>query len=114
MKYEYAKASELKMPLTRERRDYAVMIALYFGNMSAQIDAVKQSVACDYDSFDVINMCTRLADGYDFVMCKEENDNEDEWLIDTERAREDAFKFAEGMIKLVVKGENHEDKSVGN
>ncbi len=110
MKYEYAQASELKIPLTRERKDYAVMIALYFGNMSAQI----QSAVCDYDSFDVINMCTRLADGYDFVMCKEENDNEDEWLIDTERAREDAFKFAKGMIKLVTKGEDYENKSVGD
>ena len=83
---------------TKERQDLAVMAALYVGNLASEIDPMKVNPHCDYDSFTVIYKCVNFANRYDFEMCEECG----EWVIDTEVAREDAFRFAEDMIKEIL------------
>ena len=100
-------ASELGMDLTKERVDFAVMTALYVGNLSAQIDPTEWSAPCDYDSFDIINDCIKFANEYDFDMEFYNN----EWVIDTGLAREAAFKFAEQEVKK-LKEDNMETKYI--
>ena len=92
------KASELKMDLTKERLDYAAMIGIYVGNKAAQIDPTEAVVYYDYDSFWIIRQIANFANSYDFEMCEEG----DEWLIDTETAREVAFQFADGLVKEMI------------
>ena len=93
------KASELKIDLTKERIDFAVMTALYFGNMSGNVDPTEWNFSCDYDSFQVIEACIKFAKNYDFNMISE---CDDEWFIDTELAREAAFDFADKMMKGMI------------
>ena len=95
------KASELKIDLTKERKDFAIMTALYVGNKAAQIDPTEWNCTCDYDSFPIIQACTTFADTYDFDM-ESDNPDDDEWFIDTELAREAAYTFADEIIKGLI------------
>ena len=92
------KASELKVDLTKERVDFAVMIAIYFGNLVSQIDPTEGNLRCDYDSFWIIRQIADFANSYDFEMCEEG----DEWLINTETAREVTFQFADSLVKEMI------------
>ena len=63
---------------TNERKQFAVMIGMYFGSM------------CDDDRLCLIDDIIQFADNYDFDVVEENG----EWLIDTEKAREVAWKEA--------------------
>lgn len=91
------KSSELKMNLSKERIDFAVMIGIYVGNIAAEIDLSECTMDRDYDSFDVINACTKLANIHDFEM-----EFDDEWLIDTATAREDAWNYAKKIVEEMI------------
>lgn len=73
------KVSELNMDLTNERKQFAVMIGLYFGSMS------------DDDRLSLIDDIVKFADNYDFDMVEEDG----KWVIDTGKAREAAWNEAE-------------------
>ena len=65
------KASELQIDLTDERKQFAVMIGMYFGSIS------------DDDRLCLIDEMIEFANNYDFVMVE----NKGEWLNDTETTR---------------------------
>lgn len=69
------KASEMKIDLTNERKQFAVMIGIYLGCYG------------DFDSFKTIDKIIKFANEYDFEM-------EKDGYIDTELAREAAEKYA--------------------
>ena len=71
--------------LTNERRQFAVMIGVYFGEQS------------DDDRLATISKIVDFANTYDFEM---ENDD-GEWVINTELARDVAMKFAKELAKEV-------------
>lgn len=82
--------------LAKERADFAVMTALYFGNRAAQIDV--KGVRYDYDSFMVINNIIAFATSHDFEMCEDNGNIE----IDTEVAREKAFEYADQLARWIL------------
>ena len=71
--------------LTNERRQFAVMIGIYFGEQS------------DDDRLVTISKIVNFANTYDFEM---ENDD-GEWVINTELARDVAMKFAKELAEEV-------------
>lgn len=64
---------------TNERKQFAVMIGLYFGSMS------------DDDRLSLIDDIVKFADNYDFDMVEENG----EWVIDIGKARKAAWNEAE-------------------
>ncbi len=71
--------------LTNERRQFAVMIGIYFGEQS------------DDDRLVTISKIVDFANTYDFEM---ENDD-GKWVINTELARDVAMKFAKELAEAV-------------
>jgi hypothetical protein len=93
----------VEMPLVRERKQYACMIAYYIGYY-AHMDpkdyphslSIEQFHKSFYepDSLPVMDLCVSLAESYDFKMIYENN----QWVIDTEFARSEAENFAQAIL----------------
>jgi len=82
---------------TEERKDFAVMIGIYVGNLAAQIDLSDCPMNRDYDSLEVIYKCIEIANNHDFEM-----GYYDEWLIETGVERDNAFKYAEKIVEEMI------------
>ena len=91
------KASELKIDLSKERIDFAVMIGIYVGNLAAEFDFRDCTMDRDYDSFNVIQECIDIANNHDYEM-----EFDDEWLIDTETERENAWNYAKQIVSSIT------------
>lgn len=76
---EYCGIKPIDYKFTDERKQFAVMIGMYFGSMS------------DDDRLCLIDDIVKFADNYDFDMVEEDG----KWVIDTEKAREAAWNEAE-------------------
>ena len=80
------KQSELKSEtIEKERPVFAAMIAFYVGSKTEG----------GLDSIFILNRCCKIADEYDFDLVSSDAG----WVIDTEKAREDAERFAEELIR---------------
>lgn len=84
------RASQINKDFTKERMQGACMIANYVGSIS------KGSV----DSVAAMQECIDYANNHDFEL--EEVDGE--WLISSEKYRDDAIKFAKKIIKKYDEG----------
>lgn len=67
-----------------ERVQLGAMAALYIGGKTHGT----------LDGLDVIDKCLDFAWAYEFELVKQD----DEWLINTEKAREDAYEFASYVV----------------
>lgn len=81
------KQSELKSEtIEKERPVFAAMIAFYIGSKTKG----------GLDSIFILDRCCKIAGGYDFNLVSSDAG----WVIDTEKAREDAERFAKDLIHV--------------
>ena len=80
------KQSELKSEIIeKERPVFAAMIAFYVGSKTEG----------ELDSIFILNRCCKIADVYNFDLVSSDAG----WVINTEKAREDAERFAKELIR---------------